>query len=30
MIGSSYPPTYDGIGADEYIKWEIAIEKNIC
>lgn len=26
MIGSSYPPTYDGIGADEYIAWEIVID----
>ena len=26
MIGSSYPPTYDGIGADEYIEWEIVID----
>ena len=26
MIGSSYLPTYDGIGADEYIEWEIAID----
>ena len=26
MIGCSYPPTYDGIGADEYIEWEIAID----
>ena len=26
MTGSSYPPTYDGIGADEYIEWEIAID----
>ena len=24
MTSSSYPPTYDGIGADEYIEWEIA------
>jgi len=21
------PPTYDGIGADKYIMWEIAIDK---
>ena len=26
MIGCSYPPTYDGIGADEYMEWEIAID----
>ena len=26
MTGSPYPPTYDGIGADEYIEWEIAID----
>ena len=26
MIGSSYLPTYDGIGAVEYIEWEIAID----
>ena len=26
MTGSSYPPTYDGIGADEYMEWEIAID----
>jgi hypothetical protein len=26
MSGSSYPPTYDGINADEYIAWEIAID----
>ena len=26
MTGSSYPPTYDGIGADEYIESEIAID----
>ena len=26
MTGSSYRPTYDGIGADEYIEWEIAID----
>ena len=26
MTGSSYPSTYDGIGADEYIEWEIAID----
>ena len=26
MTGSSYPPTYDGIGADEYIEWGIAID----
>ena len=26
MTGSSYPPTYDGIGADEYIEWEVAID----
>jgi len=24
MIGSSYPPTYDGISADEYMEWKIA------
>jgi hypothetical protein len=27
MTGCSYPPTYDGIGADEYIEWEIVIDK---
>jgi hypothetical protein len=27
MTGSSYPLTYDGIGVDEYIEWEIAIDK---
>ena len=26
MTGSSYPPTYDGIGADEYMEWEILID----
>ena len=26
MTASSYPPTYDGIGTDEYIEWEIAID----
>ena len=26
MIGCLYPPTYDGIGADEYMEWEIAID----
>ena len=26
MTGSSYPSTYDGIGADEYIEWEIVID----
>ena len=26
MTGSSYLLTYDGIGADEYIEWEIAID----
>ena len=26
MIGCSYAPTYDGIGADEYMEWEIAID----
>ena len=26
MTGSSYPPTYDGIDANEYIEWEIAID----
>ena len=26
MIASSYPPTYDSIGADEYMEWEIAID----
>ena len=26
MIGCSYPPIYDGIGADEYMEWEIAID----
>jgi hypothetical protein len=27
ITGCSYPPTYDGIGVDEYIEWEIAIDK---
>jgi hypothetical protein len=27
MTCNSYPPTYDGIGADECIEWEIAIDK---
>ena len=22
----SYPPTYDGIGTNEYIEWEVAID----
>ena len=26
MTGCSYPPTYDGIGVDEYMEWEIAID----
>ena len=26
MTGCSYPPTYDGIGADGYMEWEIAID----
>ena len=26
MTGYSYPPTYDGIGANEYMEWEIAID----
>ena len=26
MTGSSYPPTYDGVGADAYLEWEIAID----
>jgi len=26
MIGCSYPPTYDGISADEYMEWEIFID----
>ena len=26
MACSSYPPIYDGIGADEYIEWEVAID----
>ena len=26
MTGYSYPLTYDGIGADEYMEWEIAID----
>jgi len=26
MTGPSYPPTYDGISADEYIEWEIGID----
>ena len=26
MTGSSYPPTYDGAGADAYLEWEIAID----
>ena len=27
MIGCSYPPTYDDIGADEYIEWCISMDK---
>jgi hypothetical protein len=27
MAGSSYPPTYDGIGAVDYEKCEMAIDK---
>ena len=26
VTGCSYPPTYDGIGADEYMEWEIVID----
>ena len=26
MTGCSYPLTYDGIGADEYMEWQIAID----
>ena len=26
MTDCSYPPTYDGIGEDEYMEWEIAID----
>ena len=26
MKGCSYPLTYDGIGVDEYMEWEIAID----
>jgi hypothetical protein len=26
MTGCSYPSTYDGIGADEYMEWKIAID----
>ena len=26
MTGCSYPPTYGGMGADEYMEWEIAID----
>ena len=26
MTGSSYPPTYDGISADEYIEWELTVD----
>ena len=26
MTGSSYPPIYDGISADEYIEWKIIID----
>ena len=26
MTGCSYPPTYDRIGADEYMECEIAID----
>ena len=26
MIGTSYPPIYDGVGADAYLEWEIAID----
>jgi hypothetical protein len=27
MTGSSYPPTYNGVGADAYMESEIAIEE---
>ena len=26
MTGCLYPRTYDGIGADEYMEWEITID----
>ena len=26
MTSCSYPPTYNGIDADEYMEWEIAID----
>ena len=26
MTGSSYPPTYGGVGVDAYMEWEIAID----
>ena len=26
MTGCSYPPTYGGMGADEYMEWEISID----
>ena len=26
MTGCSYPSTYNGIGADEYMEWEIVID----
>ena len=26
----SSPPTYDGIGADEYIEWETKIDNIFC
>ena len=26
MTGCSYPLTYDGIAADEYMEWKIAID----
>jgi hypothetical protein len=27
MTSSSYPPTYNGVGAHAYMEWEIAIEE---
>jgi hypothetical protein len=30
MASYSYSPTYDGIRADEYIEWEIAIDNIIA
>jgi hypothetical protein len=27
MTGFSYPPTYNGVGADAYMEWESSIEE---